>query len=174
LRVPCQAILAGSICIFLSAPPQIAYGADQICQGFFRIVNTGTANQQVKVYSSISEDSPVVAVLSQGTEVLFESGDRTGNWANIILTKNRMGWIQSKFLKIPDDISGTSNGFLRVKTLDGDSVNLRSEPGYDTTIIASISVGSRVRLLQAEGYWFKVRTESGDIGYMKSSYLICE
>ena len=173
-RLPCQFIVATGLLAF-AAHPLTAYGADEICQGFFRVVNPSGANtNQVKVHAEPSEAAPVVAVLQQGAEVLFDAGDRTGRWANIVLTQNRMGWVRSDLLKRPGYLPNTNTGFFKVKTLDGDSVNLRSKPGYGPTIVGTLPPGSRVRLIQAEGEWWIVTTTSGETGYVKANYLICD
>ena len=51
-------------------------------------------------------------------------------------------------------------------------VNLRLEPNVNSTVMARISNGTNLEILDKTENWFKVSTESGRIGYIFKDRLI--
>jgi uncharacterized protein YgiM (DUF1202 family) len=77
-----------------------------------------------------------------------------------VLTMTLKGMKQAKYLK-------QSGGYMLVNT---DTLNVRSGPSADNSIVGTLPRNTRVEVLDRPGQWFKIR--SGNIeGYVNSSLL---
>lgn len=110
--------------------------------------------------------------MAEGTQVLFNLSDRSNEWAEISTPQGLRGWVPSHVLKTSAD-SVSFQGSMKVKTLDGGSVNVRSQPSLNGPIIATVSTGQIVQYWQNVGYWAEVTAPNGQRGYISHQFLVC-
>jgi uncharacterized protein YgiM (DUF1202 family) len=155
--------------------PGTAQVPSGICAHSFRVVSTNDGSR-LNLRSSPSDgaNSQIIGSIPNGTEVLANLSDRSGNWEEITLADGSRGWVAARFLRRSPIGSTQFNGSMRVRTLSGDSVALRSAPDPQARIITRLNNNAIVFFKQSEGYWNQVTTQTGQTGYVDNSYLICE
>ena len=95
--------------------------------------------------------------------------DTSGIWSKVRTEAGKTGWIKTKYIDGTTRALGT--GTKTVKT-SGGSVNLRSGPGSDYGIRGSVWNGAKVKVLNTEDNWVRVRVLSTDeTGWMLAKYI---
>jgi uncharacterized protein YgiM (DUF1202 family) len=132
-----------------------------------------------------SAKSPALATLSEG-EVVRNLGCRMSGstrWCNIrsITGMDVTGWVSARFLQeaaAPKPGSGTGGEAFVVTGLPaGDALNVRSRPGADSRILATLRQGERVERFECEKLgkdrWCKIRSTGGVTvtGWVNNAYL---
>jgi SH3-like domain-containing protein len=102
---------------------------------------------------------PVAMELFQGypLKVLKKEGE----WYKISDYENDSGWIHDSIVKDQDTV------IVNAKN----SLNMRSGPSQNTTIVADVERGVVLKKLSTEGQWTKVRHSSGTVGWIYSPLL---
>ena len=153
-----------------------------ICDNQFRTIQNPDGTERT-LYSTPSynasghprhDASAVIDVLANGTNVLFNIGDATGEWSEITISGGTTGWVLTSALASSSVGSDRFNGHMRIHTLDGGAVNLRTEPWLDGRVIRPLQTGEVVRPHNFEGYWSEVSTTDGLRGFVASEYLVCD
>ena len=62
--------------------------------------------------------------------------------------------------------------YLATLTLDADSAPLYAEPSTSSTVVATLSSGEQLALIQRTDEWLQVRTDSGVMGFIQPSALV--
>lgn len=96
---------------------------------------------------------------------------------NSLLTRSQFAMflaraMDTKFklpVKQPGEIAGTF--FVKVNTTGGDTLNVRSLPSMDGTVIHKLNSGAIVEVLERHGEWLRILV-GGKTGYIYSSYTI--
>lgn len=65
-----------------------------------------------------------------------------------------------------------SERYLATLTLDADSALLYAEPSPSSPVVATLSSGEQLSLIQRTAEWLQVRTESGVTGFLQPSALV--
>lgn len=87
------------------------------------------------------------------------------------------GWTYDSDLKdilLSSVGADTSNTILKGTVNASSGLNLRTSPTSSADVITVLSYGDSVTLLSSQKYngvWYKVKTQSGTVGYCSSSYL---
>ncbi|WP_157072177.1 SH3 domain-containing protein [Picosynechococcus sp. PCC 73109] len=153
-----------------------------ICDNHFRRIQSSD-NIRLRLYSTPSYDnngypshnaSTIIRVLKNGTEVMINMGDSTGRWTEITIPGGTTGWVLTNALAASSIGSSSFNGYMRVHTLDGGIVNLRSEPWLTSQVVKPLQTGELVRYRNFDGYWHEVSTTDGRRGFVASQYLVCD
>lgn len=95
----------------------------------------------------------------QGETTLPDAKQKVITLADSLLGKDRY---QNKFMELPDSSLGDSTYALVCVSV----ANLREEPDHAAQLVDQNIMGSALRLLKDEGYWYLVQTEYGYIGWM--------
>lgn len=151
--------------------PSLAQIPNNICQSSFRTVQTGSGGS-IPVRTSNQGQARALGRVADGTEVLFNLSDRNNEWAEITTPQGLQGWVPLDVL-LPPSTVGSFQGSMRVRTLDGGPVNLRSQPSLNGPIIVTVPAGQTVKYLRDAGYWGEVRTPTGQQGYISNQFLVC-
>jgi SH3-like domain-containing protein len=153
-----------------------------ICDNHFRTIQSSD-DIGLWLYSTPSYDdnvyprhngSTTISVLENGTEVMINIGDATGQWTEITIPGGTTGWVLTNALAASSIGSSSFNGHMRVHTLDGGVVNLRSEPWLTSQVVRPLQTGELVQYRNFEGYWNEVLTTDGLRGFVASQYLVCD
>ncbi len=142
---------------------------DPRCRTWYRRVTTegGVLN----VRENTDRNSRIRGTVPNGTVVLFNTGDRSGNWSEITAPGKLTGWVADRFLTYHHYGNTQFTGTMQVKTLEGGPVNLRS-PGGD--VIGSVPNGTLVTTENhTVGYFANVITPEGRRGQIVTQFLIC-
>jgi SH3-like domain-containing protein len=102
---------------------------------------------------------PVAMELFQGypLKVLKKEGE----WYKISDYENDSGWIHESIVKGQDTV------VVNAKS----SLNMRSGPSQNSTVVADVERGVVLTRLSTEGQWTKVRHSSGTVGWIYSPLL---
>lgn len=145
---------------------------ENICQSSFRRVKTQDGGRlNLRLYPSLR--AQVIGTVPNGTEVLFNVSDRTGDWAEIEIPRMGKGWVATRFLVPTSSPNQTFNGNLRIKTLEGTPLNVRSEASLNSRVIMSLANGTTVRYSRNVGYWTEIIAPNGTKGFVSSQFLVC-
>jgi uncharacterized protein YraI len=133
--------------------------------------------------ASNSTNSAVVGSLPYGTEVIVHLSDRSGEWAEVSAPGGKQGWVAMRFLsqdavaapqRVPQSQGGGTSGYyirMRVSTLDGTNVNIRSGPSLEDAVVGVLATGETVTRMGEVGQWTEVDTGNGT-GFVASQYLV--
>jgi SH3-like domain-containing protein len=102
---------------------------------------------------------PVAMELFQGypLKVLKKEGE----WYKISDYENDSGWIHESIVKGQDTVVVNAKN----------SLNMRSGPSQNSTVVADVERGVVLTRLSTEGQWTKVRHSSGTVGWIYSPLL---
>lgn len=143
------------------------------CEHSFRVIRTQDDNGYVNLRESPSANASILGTLNNGTEVLFNIFDRSGQWAEITTPWRSLGWVSKQFLVYSPVGSSQFNGSLQVRTLDGSSVNIRNAPALSAKVLGTVENGAMVQYHGTEGEWLEVSTPNSIRGYISRQYLMC-
>jgi len=191
---PAAALAPGPVAAAPAAPP--APAAPQVdANTYFVNTNDGTA---LNVRSSNSTQAQVVGALPQGSQVQMHLSDRSGEWFEVS-TSGVRGWVKAAYLIDPNGYRAASSvpakaapapapqatsynsGYgedyatyydLQIQTRDGDSLNLRSGPTLNASVIRAIPNGAYLSYVGEVGRWTEVEMGDGVVGYVASDYVI--
>jgi uncharacterized protein YraI len=144
------------------------------------VVRTRDGNG-VNVRAGASTQSAVIASLRDGATVIMHGSDRSGAWSEVSAANRVRGWVATEYLQgkgsgvisqAPRAYSDTDRSPMRVRTMDGDPVNLRSEPRLDGQVITAVPNGTVVYYEDTVGQWTQVSTQNGTKGFVASNYLV--
>lgn len=145
------------------------------------IVRTRDGNG-VNVRASNSTQAAKIASLADGTVVLVHLSDRSGEWVEVSAPNRIRGWVAARFLQPasgqststagPAPVANAPAGTLRVRTVDGDGLNVRAEPVLTARILTTIANGTPVTYQETVGQWTLISTPDGVTGYVVSEYLV--
>ncbi len=113
-----------------------------------------TTTQSTAVRINPDDNAKVLVNVNAGTE--FIQLDKKGEWYLIRVSDGVEGWINEKAVKQVVD----RNIIVPQKA------NIRNGPGTGYTIIETLSEKSRLTELQRKDNWVKVRTPSGNVGWV--------
>ena len=139
---------------------------------------TATANTSVQLRSGARSDRPVVATVNKGTKVTLV--DILNDWYKVKVSNGTVGWASTQYFTVGS--SSTSSGtsthqptnsttFPRTARVTASSLNIRSGARTDRPIVATVSKGTKVTLLDQLGDWYKVKVSNGTVGWAVKSYI---
>lgn len=113
----------------------------------------------LNVRKEASTTSTIISKLYNENEVLIISNVQ--DWYKIRLTDGNEGWISSAYAGIvKEGIDGYVNA---------DSVNLRQEASTQSSVVAKLSKGAQLNVIEKTGDWYRV-TYDGKTAYIYSIY----
>jgi uncharacterized protein YgiM (DUF1202 family) len=105
--------------------------------------------------------------------------DRRPNWAKVKVNNGATGWVHRDYLKPPNSASSpppsapadfpsaSRSRFSNLTAwIDEDSCNVREGPGLDRDVKFQLPKNEKVTVTALEGQWCKIKTESGDTGWV--------
>ncbi len=141
---------------------------DSNCRTWYRRVTTegGVLN----VRESTDPNATILGRIPNGTVVLYNVGDRSGNWSEITAPGGLTGGVAERFLTYHHYGNTRFTGSMQVKTLEGGPVNLRSPSGE---VLGSVPNSTIVTVNESLGYFADVTTPEGRRGQIVTQLLIC-
>ena len=86
---------------------------------------------------------------------------REGNWLKVTDFENDTGWIEASLTRTGDTVIVKSQK----------SINLRSEPKTDSSIVVSVDRGVVLKKIGMQGQWIHVRHNSGVSGWIHQNLI---
>lgn len=139
-----------------------------------------TKSAPLNIRGDKKDDAEVVAKASKGAKV--QVLEKTGKWYKVKLEDGTIGYASSQFIQMSaesdatdttDDTEATTtkSGYGEVVT-KGAILNLRAGKDLSAKVIAKIPNGTKVRILEKSGIWYKVQLEDGKTtGYAHSKFI---
>jgi SH3-like domain-containing protein len=90
---------------------------------------------------------------------------KQGDWLQIKDFENDSGWIHKS------RISKTTTVIVRANKNEEQSINIRSNPSLNASIVGTAYYGVVFFVLERKDGWIKVRHDSGLVGWIKSDLL---
>ncbi|QEY34359.1 SH3 domain-containing protein [Caproiciproducens galactitolivorans] len=118
-------------------------------------------------------DKKVILTLSKGVAVtILDNSNAT--WAKVQTASGKQGYCSKQYLSIPGSgatnspsVSGTASTAVTT-----DRVNLRAGAGTSTKIMATLPIGTSLKVMDASNpAWVKVQTSDGRQGYCSTQYI---
>lgn len=113
----------------------------------------------VNIRSGPGTQYSVAGSLYQGTTVAVVS--QNGDWY-YIKCGSSTGWLHKSLLEVAE-----SDAAIEI-AVSKDKVNLRSGPATTYGIVGEANSGDVLTLIDIEGEWYKVKTSSGKLAYIRS------
>lgn len=147
-----------SLLLFLMLPATFVHAQ--------RLYTTDGVNVRAKPNSS----SKVLTSVSAGTAVT-KTGS-SGNWIAVSVNGVK-GYIYKSYLSGSKNTSTAtvSKSASYRAVITASSVNLRAKPSFSGRIKGSLSAGAPITVYATSGSWKKVRTQTGNLGFVYSSYV---
>lgn len=70
----------------------------------------------------------------------------------------------------PSNTTPSTSNTSTTLTVTGNTLRVRTGPGTNYEVVASLSKGEKVTKLGVEGDWYRVQTSDGKTGYISSQY----
>lgn len=131
-------------------------------------------NASLNVHSSPSVDSPVIAKIANGTEVMVYSEE--DGWAKVEVN-GKEGYVKADYLAdtpVGYEVQKKAPAEAVTKYVnvnEGSNLNLREAASTDTAIIGKLPKGTSVTVLHEKDGWAKVKVD-GKEGFVSSKYLV--
>ncbi|EFR87650.1 N-acetylmuramoyl-L-alanine amidase [Listeria marthii] len=110
-----------------------------------------------------STSSNSLGLLNKGDQVTVTS--QQNGWAQIQYN-GKSAWVSSDYLTIRESVTKVDESELQTVTIRDDSTNIRNKPSRDGTVIEKANSGQGFAIQGVQGDWYKIRTTSGEEGYV--------
>ena len=137
----------------------LSSSAPQSSTTTIKYVNASSLN----VRSGPSTNNSVIGKLSSGDKVEVIS---TSNGWSKIKYDGKTGYVSSKYLSSSAPQSSTTT----IKYVNASSLNVRSGPSTNNSVIGKLSSGDKVEVISTSNGWSKIKY-NGQTGYVSSQYL---
>ena len=126
----------------------------------------------LNIRSGARTDRPVVATVSKGTQVTLL--DSLNDWYKVKLANGTVGWASTTYFSVGNSVdsnTASSTKFPRVAKVTATSLNIRSGARTDRPVVATVSKGTQVTLLDSLNDWYKVKLANGTVGWAVKTYI---
>ncbi|ENI8381286.1 N-acetylmuramoyl-L-alanine amidase [Listeria monocytogenes] len=110
-----------------------------------------------------STSSKSLGLLNNGDQVTVTS--QQNGWAQIQYN-GTSAWVSSDYLTIRESVTKVDESELQTVTIRDDSTNIRNKPSRDGAVIKKANSGQGFAIQGVQGDWYKIRTTSGEEGYV--------
>ncbi|EED2404063.1 SH3 domain-containing protein [Listeria monocytogenes] len=110
-----------------------------------------------------STSSKSLGLLNNGDQVTVTS--QQNGWAQIQYNVTS-AWVSSDYLTIRESVTKVDESELQTVTIRDDSTNIRNKPSRDGAVIEKANSGQGFAIQGVQGDWYKIRTTSGEEGYV--------
>ena len=130
-----------------------------------------TGASSLRVRSGPGTSYSRITSVSEGSKLTIL--DETGGWYKVRLSSGTIGYCSAEYITISGQSSSSGSEEYATGTVDvSSSLNVRSGASTSSGIVASLSNGAKVTILNKESNgWYRIRTASGIIGYVSGEYI---
>ncbi|MED3549114.1 SH3 domain-containing protein [Cytobacillus praedii] len=109
----------------------------------------------------------VIGTISKGENYKVLATD--GDWIQLE-TSNGAGWVSSEFVQFKSNPVNNTNSKTMNGKITSNSLNIRSEPSRNGSIIGKLNAGDRVKILSQKNGWTEI-SHSGKRVWISSQYV---
>lgn len=109
-----------------------------------------------------STEAEVIVKLEKGTEVVLLS--TANGWCEVVYD-GQTGYVSADYVSVNGIAVQNARGIVT-----GSSVNVRKGPSTGTEVVAKLSAGKIVDLIELKDGWYKIKTDSVE-GYISGDYI---
>ncbi|WP_419393659.1 SH3 domain-containing protein [Cytobacillus praedii] len=109
----------------------------------------------------------VIGTISKGENYKVLAAD--GDWIQLE-TSNGAGWVSSEFVQFKSKPVNNTNSKTMNGKITSNSLNIRSEPSRNSSIIGKLNAGDRVKILSQKNGWTEI-SHSGKRVWISSQYV---
>ena len=118
----------------------------------------------------------VISVVTYGEVVNLLGRDMYSTWVKVQTPTGVVGWINSDYTQPNVAISTlpvADTGARGSATVIANYLNVRQGPSMDSAVILALSYGQNMSLIgrSSDGYWLKVQTANGTVGWVSGAYV---
>lgn len=126
----------------------------------------------VNVRREPNTDSEILGKIYNGAVAqILETAGEEQDWFHVV-SGSVTGYIKAEFFLYGDAAAEAVDNYLtRYATVIADRLNVRKEPGTDSSRIGFITHGEKVRILEQLGDWMLVQYTEDKTGYVASEYV---
>ena len=126
----------------------------------------------VNVRQEPNTDSEILGKIYNGAVAqILETAGEEQDWFHVV-SGSVTGYIKAEFFLYGDAAAEAVDNYLtRYATVIADRLNVRKEPGTDSSRIGFITHGEKVRILEQLGDWMLVQYTEDKTGYVASEYV---
>ncbi len=126
----------------------------------------------VNVRQEPNTDSEILGKIYNGAVAqILETAGEEQDWFHVV-SGSVTGYIKAEFFLYGDAAAEAVDNYLtRYATVIADRLNVRKEPGTDSSLIGFITHGEKVRILEQLGDWMLVQYTEDKTGYVASEYV---
>ncbi|MFS0646706.1 SH3 domain-containing protein, partial [Siminovitchia sp. 179-K 8D1 HS] len=121
----------------------------------------------ISMYTKPSTKASVIVNIASGVPVHVKSEEN--GWAKIH-AYGADGYVQSQFLSETKPVENADSKVKYVNVNEGSSLNMRSAPSLQASIVTKLVKGNKVNVLDEKNGWAKV-SANGKTGYVSVQYL---
>jgi len=160
-----------------TAKKLMSVGSSNVVKGMTGDGIVITKSAPLNIRGDNKDDAEVVAQASKGAKV--QVLEKAGKWYKVKLEDGTVGYASSRFIQMSAESGATNDteamttksGYGEVVT-KGSILNIRAGKDLNAKVIAKIPNGSKVRILEKSGIWYKVQLEDGKTtGYAHSKFI---
>ncbi|EAC5198638.1 N-acetylmuramoyl-L-alanine amidase [Listeria monocytogenes] len=122
-----------------------------------------SSDGRLNVREKPSTSSKSLGLLNNGDQVTVTS--QQNGWAQIQYN-GTSAWVSSDYLTIRESVTKVDESELQTVTIRDDSTNIRNKPSRDGAVIEKANSGQGFAIQGVQGDWYKIRTTSGEEGYV--------
>ncbi|MFJ7933563.1 N-acetylmuramoyl-L-alanine amidase [Sporosarcina sp. NPDC096371] len=106
-----------------------------------------------------------IGLISQGESYPVKRID--GNWVQIVVDKNKLGWVYSFHGKLSSKETKTSDTKkARVVTILSNGTNIRTEATTSSAISTRADAGQKFTIVKEDGDWYEIALTSGESAFV--------
>ncbi len=142
-----------------------------------------TQGSPLNVRSDKSTEAKVVGKVAKGSKVRILG--KEGEWYKVQLKNGKTGYASSQFIQpgvaeqetaagAADEEGSKGNlgkGNSGMVVTKGSPLNIRSGKSQSAKVVTKAAKGSKVRILENAGEWYKIELEDGTTGYAKREFI---
>jgi len=123
-------------------------------------------------------DRDIVAKVSLGTKVTIL--DVLNGWYKVKLANGTVGWASSEYITASSTTTSGSNtntnsnttvSYPANGTVTATTLNIRAGARTDRAVVATVTKGTKVTVLDKLNDWYKVKLSNGTVGWASSAYV---
>lgn len=127
----------------------------------------------VNVRTEPNTDSSIVGKIYDGAvaQILSVEEEEDGDWFQVV-SGNAQGYIKAEFFLYGDAALAVIDDYVtRYATVLASRLNVRSQPDIEAARVGYINNGERVRILENQGEWLKVKYTENVTGFVSAEYV---
>lgn len=136
----------------------------------FADTKTGTVTASaLNIRSGPSTNNSVVGYASKGDKL--EILETSNGWYKVKLSNGKIGWGSGKYINVSGESNSQTPSTGKTGTITADALNVRSGASTSYSKVTMVYKGQSVTILESSNGWHKIKTQSGQTGWVSAQYV---